>query len=106
MHQTGACVGCAMSQARPFSALWPLRTKLSSVPARPPDRLGHSQTVQTSAHVIYFGGPPRVKDDGDSLGGRYPDNGVTTYYGGDQNVSLLSNSTLRNNERLMCTVNP
>jgi hypothetical protein len=47
-----------------------------------------------------------VKDDGDSLGGRYPDNGVTTYYGGDQNVSLLSNSTLRNNERLMCTVNP
>ena len=56
-----------------------------------------------SAGVVAFEDPPGVAGDGVPSGGRYPANGVMTYYTGNPNESWLETCTTTPNQKDLCT---
>ena len=87
MNMTGACAGCAMAQACPLfsSAARSYKAEFGPCPKARPAR----ETVTLlSSHAVSFQDPPQVKGDGLGSGGRYPDNGLMTYFGASKPSEL------------------
>jgi hypothetical protein len=98
---TGACVGCAISQACPLFSSAASDARSSPMPCTP--RPAAEKVVRVNAHVVFFEDPPHVKGDGFGSGGPNPDNGVMTYYRGDIDRSWQADCTLPAADHLVCT---
>lgn len=101
--QTSACAGCSSAQACPlfpaaaedFSNQFGRPCPSTRPPAETVDRLG--------AGVTAFEDPPGIAGDGLPSGGRYPANGVMTYYRGNPNGSWRATCTLPPDQKDQCT---
>ena len=101
--QTSACVGCAEGQA---CALFPSAAKdFMSHFGRPCPgiRPATETTTQLSAGVAAFTDPAGVSGDGNPSGGRYPADGVMTYYREHTPGSWTETCTLPPADKDLCT---
>jgi hypothetical protein len=58
---------------------------------------------QITPGVVAFEDPPEVAGDGEPSGGRYPANGVMTYYPNSGFGSWLDTCTVPTSEKPLCT---
>jgi len=100
--ETSACVGCTLEQACtifPSAARSLLRQyDFSCQPARPEKEL----LFRITANMVSFEDPAGVAGEGVPSGGKYPADGVVTYYPHDPNGSYLETCTLPPSERDIC----
>jgi hypothetical protein len=101
--QTSACMGCGEGQACPLfgTAAKDFRTNLGG--PCPTSRPTAEITTQLSSGAIGFADPAGVAGDGIPSGGRYPANGVMTYYSGNQDGSWIETCTLPTASKDVCT---
>ena len=100
---TSACAGCAEGQACPLfiSAAKDFRDGFGR--PCPTTRPAAENLDHLNAGVVAFEDPPGVAGDGVPSGGRYPANGVMTYYSGNPNGSWLETCTMPPGQKDLCT---
>jgi peptide/nickel transport system substrate-binding protein len=102
-REVPACYTCALTQACPLfaSAAKQLSSALGQeCPARP----AAESVTSIGSGLVSFEDPPGVSGDGTPSGGKYPANGVMTFYqGGAVASSWLETCTLPDSERAECT---
>lgn len=101
--QTSACMGCGEGQACPLFATAAKSFQNNFGRPCPAARPASETTSKVSADVMAFADPAGVTGDGNPSGGRYPANGVMTYYSGDQDGSWVETCTLPAASKGVCT---
>ena len=101
--ETSACQGCAVGQACPLFAAAARDYQSDFGRPCPVARSPHEQTFMTGTGVVGFEDPPGVAGDGAPSGGRYPANGVMTYYPESADGSWVETCTLPVPEHGLCT---
>ena len=101
--ETSACQGCAVAQA--CSLFSSAERDYQSYFGRPcPVRAADEQTFMIGTGVMGFEDPAGVAGNGAPSGGRYPANGVMTYYPKSVDGSWVETCTLPPAQHGVCTV--
>ena len=101
--QTSACFGCTVGQACPLFGSAATEFKANFGRPCPAVRPAAETTALLRPGVIAFADPPGVHGDGSPSGGRYPANGVMTFYPGNENGSWVETCTLPPARKGLCT---
>lgn len=101
--QTSACVGCAEGQACPLFGTAARDFQANFQRPCPASRPAAEAATRLSSGVMAFADPAGVAGDGIPSGGRYPANGVMTYYSGNQDGSWVETCTLPAASKDVCT---
>jgi len=101
--QTSACAGCGEGQACPLFATAAKSFQTNFGRPCPAARPASETTSKVNAGVMAFADPAGVTGDGNPSGGRYPANGVMTYYSGNPDGSWVETCTLPVASKGLCT---
>jgi hypothetical protein len=101
--QSSACMGCGEAQACPLFGTAAKDFQASFERPCPASRPTAETTTRLSAGVVAFADPAGVAGDGIPSGGRYPANGVMTYYSGNEAGSWVETCTLPAASKDVCT---
>lgn len=102
--ETSACIGCQEAQACPLFAAAARDYRSDYGQPCPERRPNNESVVPIGPGLVAFSDPSGVRGDGRPSGGRYPANGVMTYYRHSANGSWLETCVLPSAQKATCSV--